>query len=260
MRSFVKKFNVVLLVFITFPLFSGISIGKPKIHIISIGVDEFLTGNFNLEYCVADAKSFYDSFPEIEVENKVLLTNEYATKDNIIKHIENTLSRMSEIDCLMLYVATHGLFDTVDYYFTPYDFDFENYGLSGISSNWLIEILSNAVQYKSNNIIVFLDTCHSGAVGFDIRKSYNINSQTGLALLYSCSPLELSLEGLEYGGHGLFTYGVLNGLTGKADKNGDGNITFRELFDYTYYKVKELSNDEQNPVFIGAMKNSMILK
>jgi uncharacterized caspase-like protein len=142
---------------------------------------------------------------------------------------------MDPYDSLMLFVATHGMFDDRDYYFTPYDFSFENYSSNGISSDWLLEELSGIVQNNSNNVIVFLDTCHAGAVGFDIRKSYNIHSRTGLALLYACSPLELALEGNQYGsGHGLFTYSILEGLSGGADKNNDGKITFRELFDFAY--------------------------
>jgi uncharacterized caspase-like protein len=261
MKKTLKLVIFTILFHISYSLFGGITIDvERKTYIISIGVNKFQSGQLELQYCVADAQSFYDSFPEIEEEYKLLLTDEKATHDSIVENINQILSRMENYDTLLIYVATHGMFDENNYYFTPYDFNFNNYPIKGISSNWLLEQLSFMVQNNSNNIVLFLDTCHSGAFGFDIRKSFNTSSRTGLALLYSCSPLELSLEGEQYGGHGLFTYTILEGLSGKADKNNDSIITFRELFDYAYLRVKELSNDEQNPVFIGGMDNKKTIK
>ena len=280
---FKRDISILIIIFLSlciFPIFGDLTIDERgisieydenivthEIYLISIGVDKFEQNEHaqnyypNLNYCVADAKSIYESFSSIEDENKLLLIDEYATMTNIMDGLNNIIAKMNRNDLLILYVATHGMFDENDYYFTPSDFDFTNFSYRGISSNWLIQELSFIVQNNSNNVVLFLDTCHSGAFGFDIRKSYNAETRSGLALVFSCSPLELSFEGLQYGGgHGLFSYAILEGLSGNADKNNNGNITFRELFDYAYLKVKELSNDRQNPVFIGAMENSVIIK
>jgi uncharacterized caspase-like protein len=274
MEKTVKKiiFLIILINIIAFA-FAGIVIGNPEItvpntFIIAIGIDKFSETNWNLNFCVNDAVEIYNSFPSIPQENKYLLTNETATKIEIEQTIKFVAKKMDYNDTLIVFVATHGFFNNNDFYFTPHDFKFDNMPNkytgdtnTGFSSNWMLEIFYDKVKNNSNNIVLILDTCHSGSMGFDIRRAYNEDTRNGLALLYSCSPLELSFENISYGGgHGLFSYCIIEGLTGLADKNNDGIITFRELFDYTYYKVKELSDDKQNPVFIGAMKNDSIIK
>jgi len=265
-----KAFSFLSLIFLASLIYAGIEIAgySNNTYLITIGIDKFSETNWNLNYCVADAEGIYNSFPGITQENKILLTNENATKLSIEENVTIFANRLKENDTLIVFVATHGFFNSDDYYFTPHDFKFDNISnnymgdiQTGISSNWLLELFYDKVRNNSNDIILILDTCHSGSMGFDVRRSYNENTGTGLALLYSCSPLELSFENILYGGgHGLFSYCVIDGLTGKADKNNDSRITFRELFDYAYLKVKELSNDRQNPVFIGAMRNETIIK
>ena len=249
-------------------VFAGIEINIPNTFIISIGIDKFSETNWNLNFCVNDAVGIYNSFPTIPQDNKYLLINENATKNKIEQTIEFVANKLDNNDTLIIFVATHGFFNNNDYYFTPHDFKFDNMSSNytgdtntGFSSNWMLEIFYNKVKNNSNNIVLILDTCHSGSMGFDIRRAYNEETRNGLALLYSCSPLELSYENISYGGgHGLFSYCIIEGLTGLSDKNCNGIITFRELFDYTYYKVKELSEDKQNPVFIGAMRNDSVIK
>jgi len=263
-----KAFLFIVLANILVLGYGGIDVYEEDTFIISIGIDRFTEINWNLNYCVADAIGIYDSFPDVKQQNKFLLTNENAKKAQIEETIELVANTMKNGDSLILFVATHGFFDKNDFYFTPNDFKFDNVSQNymgdtgtGISSNWLLELLYEKVENNSNNIVLILDTCHSGSMGFDIRRSYNEETGTGLALLYSCSPLELSWENVNYGGgHGLFSYCIIDGLTGKADKDNNGKITFREIFDYTYIKVKELSNDRQNPVFIGAMRNDRLIK
>src|SRR5262249_28814778 len=47
--------------------------------------------------------------------------------------------------------------------------------------------------------------------------------------------------------HGLFTYCLLDGLGGLADKNGDKKVTFEELVDYLGSEVPKLSHSKQHP-------------
>lgn len=49
------------------------------------------------------------------------------------------------------------------------------------------------------------------------------------------------------GGHGVFTWSVLQGLNGGADRNGDKVITTGELFDFVSEKVRQETQGRQNP-------------
>src|SRR5918996_200686 len=49
------------------------------------------------------------------------------------------------------------------------------------------------------------------------------------------------------GGHGVFTYAVLQALRGAADANQDALITASELFSMVHRQVRELTGGRQNP-------------
>jgi hypothetical protein len=74
-----------------------------------------------------------------------------------------------------------------------------------------------------------------------------VREDSGVAVMCSSSGLELPLEDpkLELG---YFTQGLIEGLTGRADVNGDGSVTLTELDAYIFYRVKDLSNDKQHPL------------
>jgi formylglycine-generating enzyme required for sulfatase activity len=70
------------------------------------------------------------------------------------------------------------------------------------------------------------------------------SSQKPLAILTSCSQDEVSREGK---GNGLFTQFMLAGLSGKADKNGDGVVSTKELAFYLNAVIPEETDSAQRP-------------
>jgi uncharacterized caspase-like protein len=59
---------------------------------------------------------------------------------------------------------------------------------------------------------------------------------------------EISQEGKKWGGgHGVFTWAVLEGLGGGADINRDRVVTTGELFDFVSDKVREQTSGRQSP-------------
>jgi uncharacterized caspase-like protein len=68
------------------------------------------------------------------------------------------------------------------------------------------------------------------------------------AAITSSDVNELSYENKRWGGgHGVFTYALLEGLRGKADANGDSLITAGELFAYVRDRVRLETGFKQNP-------------
>ena len=80
----------------------------------------------------------------------------------------------------------------------------------------------------------------------------------GIALLRSCGPGETSLED-SYFQRGIFTHFLLEGLTGAADLNGDGIISFLELYMYTQGKTQNYAmrthRSQQNPYIKGEISD-----
>mgnify|MGYP000067556629 CR=1 FL=1 len=58
---------------------------------------------------------------------------------------------------------------------------------------------------------------------------------------------EFSLEDERWGGHGVFTHFMLDGLRGAGDRNEDGIVTFTELFEHVNENVRNATNGRQNP-------------
>ena len=58
---------------------------------------------------------------------------------------------------------------------------------------------------------------------------------------------EFSLEDQRWGGHGVFTHFLLDGLQGAGDSDGNGIVTFTEVFQYVSDNVRDATNGRQNP-------------
>jgi tetratricopeptide (TPR) repeat protein len=119
---------------------------------------------------------------------------------------------------------------------------------------------------KVGRVVLFVDVCKSGVIGS--IKNANINTevqhlgevQGDLFGLMASRPRELSLESPEFGGgHGLFSYFVLKGLSGDADTNKDGKVDASELIKYVDDQVAAGSNNKQHPREFGVYDNSMKL-
>src|SRR5215471_2255679 len=75
-------------------------------------------------------------------------------------------------------------------------------------------------------------------------------SGRGRYLIASCDEGQKSFECAELG-HGLFTYHLLEGIRGAADRDGDGRVGLAELFNYISTAVsrdaREKFGREQKP-------------
>ncbi len=106
--------------------------------------------------------------------------------------------------------------------------------------------IQNVLSHVNALKVMFIDTCRSAHV-FD-RKVINDAYQSRVAVFSSAGPQQDALEGPEFG-HGLFTYAILEGLKGAADKDGDddGAVLIHELGPFVWKRVKKLSNGAQQP-------------
>jgi uncharacterized caspase-like protein len=78
--------------------------------------------------------------------------------------------------------------------------------------------------------------------------------------LMAARPKELSMESPDFGGgHGAFTWAVLQGLAGEADADHDHYVTAGELIDYVTAKVPGITSNRQHPRDFGNMDNSVKL-
>ena len=106
-------------------------------------------------------------------------------------------------------------------------------------------------KIKARSKILLTDACHSGAITPEDTESLNTrlgDLSKSLFSLTASRARELSFEsaGLK-GGHGVFTYYVVEGMEGAADTSGDGVVTADELAEYVHTQVRDYTASRQNP-------------
>lgn len=117
------------------------------------------------------------------------------------------------------------------------------------------EIHTVFARIEAERIVMFLDTCYSGAVGGRTFASSRLRTRDiaideqfldrltrakGRAIVTASRASEVSVELTELG-HGLFSYYLIEGLKGAGDLNRDGVVTLQELYEYVEGRVSQKS-------------------
>jgi hypothetical protein len=245
---------------------SGIEVSG-KTYALIIGISHYKNpGIPQLEYADRDAVAFRDylALSGVDSANITLLTNDKALYADILMAIhELATEKTIKGDRVYIYFSGHGDVEskvmTQDGYLLPYDAPRVVYAISAINVRILQEYVST-MSAKGVEVILITDACHSGKLAGGIEGLQNIatvmeaNWKSEIKFL-SCQPGELSLENKQWGnGRGLFSYELVNGMAGMADRNKDGKVTLQELNLYLAEHVNDEAKPlEQNPVISGDM-------
>ena len=184
-----------------------------------------------------------------------LLIDEAATKDEILKNLDDFAQKSGKNDAIMFFFSGHG----VDGAFLPSDYDGRN---QVVKHKDLLDIIENS---KAKSKIIIADACHSGSFTAKrqnhettINTLYSAfsNSRGGTLLLLSSKAEETSIEsnGLR---QGVFSHFLITGLNGHANTNSDKIITVKEIYDYVYTNVRFFTNNRQTPVIRGNFDENM---
>ncbi|MDQ2947345.1 MAG: tetratricopeptide repeat protein [Acidobacteriota bacterium] len=199
-----------------------------------------------------------------------LLVNDKATTAAIRTGMNQFLKEATPNDTVVVLVAAHGVVDdkTNEAYIVTYDSNPEDLHTTGILMSEIQEFM-NVRLTKVARALVYVDVCRAGTIG--TIKSNNVNSAVEQVLkapgellgLMASRSTEYSWEGPNWGGgHGAFSYFILQGLSGEADEMGnkDGIVSVSELIEYVRSKVKDSTQDTQHPVEAkDSIKNSVQL-
>jgi len=237
---------------------------------VVIGVSHYNNSSISLQFAARDAEAMRDflrdpnggAVPEANIR---YLENEDATSANIRSALFDFLSRPGPDDLAIVYFAGHGMNDFKkspdNYYLLGYDTDLDNLGGTAVRMRELQEAFETTLKA---NLVTLVDACHSGGIG----KVANVTNQRWLkagfgphrAIITASEIDETSSEGSQWGGgHGVFTYYVLQGLKGAADFKHDHQITVGELFDFVGPHVKEATGNAQNPNAQAGSERGLVL-
>jgi hypothetical protein len=232
---------------------------------VVIGISDYRADGLNLRYADRDAESIRDFLIEkggFRPERVQFLSNQRATYQGIHSALFSFLAQTQPDDLVLIFLAGHGAQDVINpdnFFFLAHDSEVGNLGGTAIPM-W---DLGNVMDYtiRAQRILVFADTCHSGAVldrgGTNDGKNLNffnkylevLARKKGRLVLTASQAHENSVETTKLA-HGVFTHSILLGLGGAADDNpADGVVTAGELVDYVRAKVPEETEGEQHPSY-----------
>jgi uncharacterized caspase-like protein len=250
---------------------------------VIIGISQYKdTRIASLRYAAADARSFYDwivspTGGRYAPAMVTVLLDAKATGTNIRKALFEWLAQAIEEDTVTIYFAGHGSPQSPDHpenlFLLPYDTQYDSVATTGFPM-WDIETALKRF-IKAKRVIVITDACHAGGVGqaFDVARrsgrglnvvpmSSSLQNLSkigeGVCIISASEDNQMSQEGSQWGGgHGVFTFHLLEGLKGKADYNKDGVVSLGELIPFLSEQIRRETRNAQSPTVAGRFDPSL---
>ena len=237
--------------------------------VIGIATYENLPASAQLHFPDRDAQAIYTTLiseqgGEFPANHVHMLTNSQATLANVLRELDTWLpSVTTPDDRVLIYFAGHGFISGGKGYLAPYDIDLNNIAATALPMDTLGKLIGGKIQGKWK--VLLTDACHSGAITPETDPSQLngllLQLHQSIFSLTASRDREQSFESADWGGgHGIFTYYVVQGLQGAADANGDGIVTADELAEYVHTNVREATGSRQNPTSErGSFDANMVL-
>ena len=203
-------------------------------------------------------------------ENVQLLINEQATTAGIRLAVETLLKTVAgPEDTVVIFFASHGTVDpdTRQGFIVTYDSDPQDLASTALPMADLQSLVEQQLS-SVKRVQIYVDVCHAGKIGTILDKKNRINRVVedlgevdGEIIGFMASePREVSFEGPQFGGgHGAFTYFLLNALNGAADYGQEGRVVLNDMIDYVENRVEEATYDRQHPRRFGDFDRGTVM-
>lgn len=235
------------------------SIAESSLWMILVGIDQYDDpASPELPYCSHDASALAEVFGEgastgyRETVIRLLTTRSpeptnKPSRNNIMSAVRHLADAADRNDYVLFGFFGHGIDHEGSSYLLPCDSYSSESMVSetAISLRWIRATLKES---RARVKILLFDACHSG--GLNTRGSSPSLSQAfsdslseiadteGWVVMSSCAFNEVSWDD-EDSGHGLFSYYLLEALSGAADHDGDQRITVLDTYRYTERQTKK---------------------
>ena len=253
-------------------------------YALIIGISNYKNPRIpKLNYTHADAEGIFELLTDPKrlclSEDKIkILLNEDATRFKIKNAITSWLRKNADKDSIVIiFFAGHGHAeedptgiekDNLIKYLLPYDTVIEDIYNSAISNRDFHELL---LTIKSKKLVIFMDSCYSGGVSGVNRDVIpmitddpyqKLAEGEGRIVIAASQPDQRSFENAELG-HGVFTYNLLEALSGKADWDNDGYVTVLDAYKYVQDAVPRdamnLAGGKQEPILRGDITKDFVI-
>jgi tetratricopeptide (TPR) repeat protein/uncharacterized caspase-like protein len=215
-----------------------------------------------LAFAARDARAFYDFLRakpggSLDTTRIKLLLDRDARGSAIYDALVWLIDTSEEGDEAIVYFAGHGdverITSSTSGFLLGYDAPTTNYFARGGVQVTNIELLLNTLVEKGVRAVVITDACRDGKLvgtvaGARQTTAALLASWQGVSKLVSSQADQLSHEGPQWGGgHGVFTWYLLQGLAGLAVAEGDKSVPLSRLADYVQSNVMRETDSLQMP-------------
>lgn len=233
----------------------------PKLYILSIGISAYRDERMALVFPRKDASDLVSILAPQEprfyrqIEARSLLDGQ-ATRTAVLEGLQWISDQTTERDVAIVFLAGHGVVQAArgEFFFVPYDGDLTRPYDETLVSGTQVRRALEAVAGKA---ILFLDSCHGGAVLPDRRSRSPDDvgpflrelqsTAPGLAVFSATRARDVAQEWSEWG-NGAFTKALIEGLSGQADRDQTGRVTVNMLAVYISERVKALTGGRQKTI------------
>jgi tetratricopeptide (TPR) repeat protein len=230
-----------------------------------VGISEYVNIDA-LHFAHSDALSFYNYLRSpaggsLDTSNIILLLNQDATSANFFAGLDWLLNETKEGETVAIYFSGHGDLETKTIrqngFLLGYDSPKACYMAGAIGIGYVQDYLSTLVSTNKAKVIMITDACRSGKLSGGSEGLKNTTAALAeqwenITKILSSQAGELSMESSRWGGgSGVFTYYLIRGLEGLADRNHDKAINLLELNIYLNDNVPRETDFNQNPTVDG---------
>ena len=243
---------------------------------VVVGISDYQNKDItDLQYAHRDARIFADYLLDekgygLDSSHVTVLLNEEATSGNFVSALYGLLEDGKEGDQIIIYFSGHGDVESATIsqpgFLLCWDAPSKVYMAGGtFGLAYLQEIISTLSLKQKTKVVVITDACRSGKlagnhIGGSQATAANLSKQYANEVkILSCQPDEFALEGDAWGGgRGVFSYYLMAGIKGLADRNENGEVTLSELERYLEDNVsKTVAPHSQIPMTVGQRNTTL---
>ena len=192
-----------------------------------------------------------------------LLTNNQATTGKFVAALDWLLEQSQEGDMAIIYFSGHGDVEMKTRnqlgFLLTWDAPAQAYMAGAYPIFFLQTIIESISLEKKARVLLVTDACHAGKlagrnIGGSGLTTAELSRQFANEIkILSCQPNEFSIEGDQWGGgRGAFSFHLVDGLLGLADRNADSGVTLSEMDRYLEDRVAvEVAPHIQTPMVVG---------
>ncbi|MEM4264613.1 MAG: caspase family protein [Thermoplasmata archaeon] len=262
MRSRLVAVTVTAILMVSFaavPLASAADIPDGQKWALLIGISDYgpYAGYGDLTYCHKDALDMYkllvmEGWMPSHIK---VLTNESATRANIVAGI-SWLSANSVRGMALFFYSGHGSFfadkwavpdkdESNDQCIMPYDSDLGDYSTLIFDD----QLRDYFAPCKASQTVFIFDCCYAAGQIDELGKK-------GRLIMAGADVHQMSYEGGMRGcnipiENGVYTYCILQAMTGAGDANGDGTVSLEEAAAYAAIAVQEYTQNVRAVTYDG---------